>query len=536
MSYGRTSTMWTWMLAAALLLTVTLAAPELGAAATLTVTNFGDSGAPGQLRTLLDAAAPGDTIVIPAGTITLTGPADASGGGLPITKTVTIQGAGPGLTIIDGGGLERGMLIYATAGPSVAISNLTIRNGVDRTVFGGAGMFIDAGLTVTLTNVAISGNRALGPGDGGGVLVYSGSTVTMSNVVVSGNASAAFSGGIVNFGTLTLTNVTVSGNSATNGAGITNSSEGVLTLANVTVSENTASEFGGGLDNFGAAALTNVTVSGNAATIDGGGIENAGGSTLTLVNVTVSGNTGGGIVNLGTVILKNVLLSGNTAPPEDSNCEFDPATPVTSLGHNLDSGTTCGFTGPGDLNNVNALLGPLQNNGGLTRTHALLSGSPAINAGTNTGCPATDQRGVGRPQGATCDIGAFEFAATVAAVALNGSTFHTGQQITYQGTFSPGFGPTQVDIYAGAVLPDGTTFASLVNSPSGIGIVIGPTPVPFSTNVTLAPLAVPFAYIFTGTEPVGTYLAYAWLAVPGTDPLHAANQLSLATQTFQFVP
>ena len=527
----------TWVLPLGLLLTVALALPGPSTAATLTVTNFGDSGAPGQLRTLIGGAAAGDTIVIPPGTVTLAGPADASGGGLAIGKSLTIQGAGTGLSIIDGGGVERGVLIYGS-GTSVAVSNVTIRNGVDRTEFGGAGIFIDGGTTVALTNVTISGNRALGTGTGGGLLVNIGSTVTLSNVTLSGNTSATYNGGLANYGIARVTDVTVNGNSAANGAGIGNNPGGTATLTNVTVSENTAGQFGGGLENFGTATLTNVTISANAATIDGGGIENAEGGVLTLVNVTVSANTGSGISNLGSLSLKNVLLSGNAAPTgDDANCHFsDKSGQVTSLGHNLDSGTTCGFTGPGDLSGVNPVLGPLQNNGGLTRTHALLPGSPAINAGTNSGCPPTDQRGIARPQGSTCDIGAFEFGVIVAAVALNGSAFHTGQPITYQGTLNPGFNPTQVDIYLGVLLPNGATFASFVSSQSGVNIVIGSAPVPFSRNVTLAPLAVPFAYTFTGGEPAGTYVAYAGLAVAGSNPFTPANQLSLGIQPFQFTP
>ncbi|HEY3228182.1 MAG TPA: choice-of-anchor Q domain-containing protein, partial [Roseiflexaceae bacterium] len=81
---------------------------------------------------------------------------------------------------------------------------------------------------------------------------------------------------------------------------------------------------------------------------------------------------------------------------------------ITSSGHNLSSDSSCGFTAGGDLQNTNPLLGPLAANGGPTPTHALLPGSPAFEAGTNTGCPATDQRGILRPQGIFCDIGAFE--------------------------------------------------------------------------------------------------------------------------------
>jgi hypothetical protein len=89
------------------------------------------------------------------------------------------------------------------------------------------------------------------------------------------------------------------------------------------------------------------------------------------------------------------------------NCNF---TNVSSLGHNLADDDSCGFTAPGDLVVANAMLGPLQDNGGPTETHDLLPGSPAIDAGSmDCPPPATDQRGVARPQGAGCDIGAVEF-------------------------------------------------------------------------------------------------------------------------------
>ena len=84
--------------------------------------------------------------------------------------------------------------------------------------------------------------------------------------------------------------------------------------------------------------------------------------------------------------------------------------PINSLGYNLTDDITCGFTQPGDLVVADAMLGPLQDNGGPTETHDLLPGSPAIDAGSvNCPPPDTDQRGVARPQGTDCDIGAVEF-------------------------------------------------------------------------------------------------------------------------------
>jgi len=102
----------------------------------------------------------------------------------------------------------------------------------------------------------------------------------------------------------------------------------------------------------------------------------------------------------------NVLLAAN----DGDNCAALPAN--ASLGHNLSDDGACVFTAPGDRVKVNAKLGPLAANGGPTLTHALLDGSPAIDAGDAANCPATDQRGISRPQGPACDIGAFEWQPT----------------------------------------------------------------------------------------------------------------------------
>ena len=117
----------------------------------------------------------------------------------------------------------------------------------------------------------------------------------------------------------------------------------------------------------------------------------------------ISGNSatnGGGIRNTGTANVVNTIIDNNTGG--------DCSGAVTSLGHNLDSDNTCGLAGAGDISNTNPFLGPLQDNGGHTFTHALLAGSPAIDSGDDTAAPATDQRGVARPLGAASDIGAYE--------------------------------------------------------------------------------------------------------------------------------
>jgi CSLREA domain-containing protein len=159
---------------------------------------------------------------------------------------------------------------------------------------------------------------------------------------------------------------------------------------------------GGGIHNHGILFLTNVTVTGNNAQPDtGGGLYSAGsGANATLFSVTIKDNTtlsgGGGIVNTGTIALVNSILADNSP----ANCVGT----IGSGGNNLDSGDTCMFRAAGDLINTNPLLGPLTNG-----VYPLLGGSPAIDAGTSLLCPATDQIGTLRPQGAACDIGAFEF-------------------------------------------------------------------------------------------------------------------------------
>jgi hypothetical protein len=169
---------------------------------------------------------------------------------------------------------------------------------------------------------------------------------------------------------------------------------GLINNQNFGVSESIA--------NGGIGILTNVTVSGEPYPYGLGLDSISSGKGLTLTNVTMN-NTRIRIFIDGTstVWLKNTIISNNFAY---DNCNDS----VVSLGHNLDSGNSCGLNATGDLTNTNPLLGPLQDNGGSTLTHALLAGSPAIGAGDNNGCPPTDQRGVSRPQGVFCDIGAFE--------------------------------------------------------------------------------------------------------------------------------
>jgi hypothetical protein len=177
------------------------------------------------------------------------------------------------------------------------------------------------------------------------------------------------------------------------------------------VYNNSATGSGGGIaHNVPAGSnsfiIINSTISGNSTQGAGGGVRNAGVASTSLNFVTVRNNqavvvNGQSIsVFAGTLTAKNSLIATNQLKP---NCSGT----ITSQGYNIANDGSCGLNSTADLPNTTPLLGPLQNNGGSTLTHALLVGSPAIDSGS--GCPTVDQRGVARPFGETCDRGAYEF-------------------------------------------------------------------------------------------------------------------------------
>jgi hypothetical protein len=240
-------------------------------------------------------------------------------------------------------------------------------------------------------------------------LGQTGETVTISGLTIR-NAQGNFGGGIftTNAVTATIINCTVSGSSAGFGGGIFN--DAAMTIANTTISGNIASE-GGGAYNNGALTITNSTFSGNSAQSVGGAVFNDKGTIQTTYS-TVNNNSafsGGGILNLGTVEIGNTILKTGVS---GDNILNESGT-VTSLGYNLSNDDGGGFlNGPGDQINTDPVLGPLQDNGGPTFTHALLPGSPAVDAGNPsfTPPPRHDQRGRGfaRVVHGRIDVGSFE--------------------------------------------------------------------------------------------------------------------------------
>lgn len=362
-----------------------------------------------------------DSIVLPAGTFALTidGRTEdgAATGDLDVRESVDISGAGAAATIVDGAGLDRLLDVF---GPAAAtVSGLMLQNGDCGDGLGptysGGGVRVNNGSSLTLSAAALHANRA---GDSAGGLFNNGGQVVLNETAVTGN-QAAYVGGVRSTGTLTLNRSLVSDNQATYYGGGVHSSAG-LTLQASTVSANTAGTNGGGVYiTLGTAVLENSTISGNRANGGtGGGVWIYYQAEVTVRNTTIAANgPGGGLFNYheealtaagqeGNIRFTNTLIAGNRF----ANCGRSPSSPpIVSLGHNLDSGDSCELTQASDLHNVDAQLGPLAANGGPTPTQALLAGSPAVDAGDDAACPTLDQRGVPRPQGSHCDIGAYEF-------------------------------------------------------------------------------------------------------------------------------
>ncbi|MBE0688139.1 MAG: right-handed parallel beta-helix repeat-containing protein, partial [Anaerolineaceae bacterium] len=340
-------------------------------------------------------ADPDDTIIFDSG---LSGEVILSGLPLEINKNLVIDGSSLAVPItIDGGGSGIVFSVdYTESGVVATLDSLIIQNGDS---LSGGGIYIESNSNLTVANCTLSGNHST---DGGGIL-KSGGTLTVVNSNFSGNSAENWGGGIWNSsGTLTVTNSTFSGNSASVGGGIMNF-RGTLTVTDSTFSGNSADDFGGGgiFNADGTLTVTNSTFSGNSGG-GGGGIYNYG--TLTVTNSTFSGNSavyGGGIYNLnGTLNYVNTIIANSMT---GYDCYNDGDIGINSKNWVEDDSCSPEFIG-------DPLLGPLADNGGPTQTHALLSGSGAIDQGDNAACPTTDQRGVTRPVGAGCDIGSYEYA------------------------------------------------------------------------------------------------------------------------------
>jgi hypothetical protein len=389
--------------------------------------------------------------------------------GATIASNLAIGGRGGdhhGFTHAGDGGSASGGGLYATAG-SLDISNSTIAsnlatggqggdgnnfttkgggNGGYGGVGQGGGLYVNGGsLTIATSTIASNEGTAgaggpygqYGYGQGGGL--YNGGTLTVSNSSLPGNTASGsygFGGGILNRGTLTVSNSTLSANSAIfYGGGIFNIN-GTLTVSNSTLSANSA-VYGGGIYNLFylstyPVTLTNVTITANRANHSGpfgsgGGLYVEGGSPV-LHNTLIAGNFTGAT---GTT---RDDVSGSGGPHGDSG-PLDPGGDYNLIGDGthmigLTNGVNGNLVGSAAVP-INPRLGPLQDNGGPTMTHALLAGSPALNAGNQSQLGVADQRGVVRAGGV--NIGAYQASASAFVVTVSGTvTAGTPFDVTVQ--------------------------------------------------------------------------------------------------------
>lgn len=348
-----------------------------GCATTVDVASNADSG-PGALRQALADVCPDGSITFD--TLTAGGPATITlASTLEISTNVTLSGPGANLLTVSGNGAVR--VVQVNAMTAVTLTDLTIAGGYlpesNTTIVAGAGI-LNHGV-LTLDHCSLAGNTDESWNDA--VMNFGGA-------------------GIGNTGKLYVTNCLFINNSEINSSGAAIYNTGTLDVASSTFTGNAAPMYGGAIFNDGTLVVGNSTFTGNSANIKGGAIYNNSGP-LTIANATVVANTstgkgaGGGIYRAGgNATVGNSIVTGNTGGDIDG-C----------------NATTCSFTSVFD--NMTLLLSPLQDNGGATWTMALPANSPVIDAGDNAICAAApvagvDQRGVTRPQGATCDVGAYE--------------------------------------------------------------------------------------------------------------------------------
>jgi beta-glucanase (GH16 family) len=362
---------------------------RLVAPTVVTVVNLDDDGV-GSLRWAINRVATGGLVnfdpALAGSTIDLTS------GPLVIGKDVTLDGSGaPGIAV-SGGGTDRVMIVDAGAG--VWVNDLAFINGFGWQLAGG---ILNNG-DLTLERAIVAGNvMGTDAGDfwqgGGGIYSGDGATLTLVDSTVSDNTAQWSGGGVYSFFNTTTT------------------------IVRSTISGNVSNDVGGGLRLLGNAWIENSTISGNVATgWHGGAIFQTDGD-VSITNSTIANNIapdyapstlfigqfGGGFVP--TLTLTSTIITGN----QWYSCEkFASGTVgnVVSGGYNVVQDDSCNPV-PSDQIIWEALIGPLANNGGPTQTHALLPGSPAIDAADNALCPAEDQRGAPRDDG-FCDVGAFE--------------------------------------------------------------------------------------------------------------------------------
>jgi hypothetical protein len=415
------------------------------------------------LRDAIALATDGDTISITATPLITV---DSTLGPYYIEDDLTINGPGKDLLTITGNDLTR--VFYPFTGSTISISNMTITQGYstswagailnygDLTLnnvaitesyaqFGGAGIYNQptVGSSLTMLNSSVTGNTAA---NGAGIYSPSDSPLSLTNVEISGNIAAQWGGGIYisNIGSTyasTINQVYIYSNSAgIGGGGVYLDANSNLTITNSALVSNQALEYGGAIatyaNNLADAStinLKNTTISTNSLINEPGSREGAGiylkGHAI-LNNVTVMDNhagSGGGFTNpsyggafysaapVGSILdIKNSIFANNLADngPICAGNSFAASAIQFSLLEEENCYTTDGVNGV-DVG-PDPLTDPLTN-AGYASVHPLTAASPALNTGSNASCETVDQRGVSRPQGTTCDMGAFESIVTLTA-------------------------------------------------------------------------------------------------------------------------
>lgn len=385
------------------------------------------------------------TILLCPSAFTVSAPYRGADGLPEITGAITVLGSNGTATITrsTAAPTEGFRLFDVAAGASLSLTHVAISDGSPS---GDGGAIYNAGGSVTVTSSTLTKNHA---GGAGGAVYNAGGTVAIASTVLSGNDATTGGGGAVSNaggGTLTVVSTKIV-NNATGGSGgainngASNGSVSASTISGNHASASGASGGGGGIWSSGVLTITRSTLSGNVA------VNGSGGAILTPGALTVSVSTltanrasvaGGGMeipvagleqrvvestlarnvaslganIDIGSeepFVMPMVIRQTIVADPSGggSDCSLRGGSFFDDLGFNLESAADCGFTASGDKRFTDPMLDTLRLNGGTTQTLALETGSPAIDAGPAT-CTATDQRGMQRPLGSACDIGAVE--------------------------------------------------------------------------------------------------------------------------------
>jgi hypothetical protein len=352
---------------------------------------------------------------------------------ISVVYPLELVGADPATTIIDGGGLDR--VIFHSWG-RLSLRNLTVQNG--SATDGGGIQVYDVGV-LTMENCIVQNNTAE---TGAGIHVAYGATADLRDTAVQSNTAADDGGGIASAGGLWLDRCTIDGNQATgsspSGGGIrVFSYETFLWMSDTAVTGNQCNGGGGALTNSGFAHIERSLIANNVAITAPAILSASGSARMELVNSTISGNSALGYNSASAIwggaafAMNSCTISDNTGVGPDApaitgggitaqgsiianNPPVNCSEPLTSHGWNIEDADSCGLDEAGDQVGVDPMLDVLASYGGPTPTHALLEGSPAIDAGHPFLFPATDQRGVARPDGgdsqpgARSDSGAYE--------------------------------------------------------------------------------------------------------------------------------